>query len=233
MSLDRAVESDAIQREGSLRLLGDPSLMPLFWAAFSATPPPNAGLDVFLSRRPIDDHGLRAAAVSAAKTRPFLWVALVWGRGVVGPLVRPGAGDACVHAIRASAVESALAAAAPVAELALLPGLVAAIAANEVACFRRGGVPASVNGQIHVVPYGGWAAASAPVLTRAALPQHSACPSCAAAGIERPADRSPRWEWLDAVTAGARPRQHPEGSRSLSPHPKTPVPGRQEWKAWT
>lgn len=214
--MDRIVDRDGqAPAEGPLRLLGDTSLIAALRTALPAlvrragaggdrgagrigVARGSVGLDVYLSRRPIGEAALEAAGASTNNTRAFLWVEIVWGRGIVGPLVRPAMGDACVHAIEHSGSElDGTPGACTVAEPALLPGLVAAIASAEIEDFFCGETPATANGQIHVVPYAGWAAAPAPVLTRAGLPRNAACPSCGIDSEEAASERR-RWAWLHA-----------------------------------
>ncbi len=104
---------------------------------------------------------------------------------------------------RGSAVEARGDTAIP-AELALLPGLVAAIVASELVRWRDGVAPAAVDGELHVVPYRSWAAATRPILVREALVRR---PSCSFCGVPTPATTARVRRVVAAVFAA--PLRHP------------------------
>ncbi len=120
--------------DGTYRFAGDPDFVEELRDAFRFAERSAGPLDVFMGRRRIDPAALEAAWDSFRAGKRFVFAALEWGVGFVGPLVVPGAASACLECVVGRLRRDAPAALPPTplpAELAPLPGLVAALIALE------------------------------------------------------------------------------------------------------
>jgi hypothetical protein len=201
----RPIRSAPRPEQASLRLLGDPGLAGALRAAVGASGVESfgrsVGLDVYSTRRRFDEDALRSARESTARRRGFLLLAIEWGRGAVGPFVRPERTDACVDCLYTRLAKAREAESVchdpPPCEVALLPGLVAAIAAREIERFFRGAAPSLANARVHVTPFVGANSASAPVLVRTEVHRLSACATCGEAPPNPSPHETERWGWLE------------------------------------
>ncbi len=205
-------------RQPPLRLLGDPGVCAALRSATQGVDAllgsvrrsePASGLDVYASRRRCDEEALCAARGSAQRGRGFLLVEIEWGRAAVGPLVRPVRGDACLGCLYTRLTREREATPTPDevmrSELVPLPGLVAAIAAREIAGFLGDADSSLTNARLLITPFAGWSAARAPGWVRIPVPRVAGCTLC---GVAAPQSEAERWAWL---TEGA--ARNPTGKR--------------------